>query len=175
MTDTNDSSNNHHSTEVVIDAPIQVVWEVMTNVNKYNEWNPFIVSVDCQELSMKQGSSMTLKVVFPKHKKSGKITHSKEQVLVLDPPSSRSISSSGSNPKSALWEYRFVSWLHSWNLVRATLTQQLTEIERNKTKYRTEERFHGCLAKFVPLKDVKEGFEAQGAALKAYAERKAHQ
>ncbi|CAJ1944223.1 unnamed protein product [Cylindrotheca closterium] len=130
---------------------------------------------------MKQGTFMTLNVVFPKHQKSGKIIKSKETITVLDPPissSSSSSSSSRSNSKSALWKYQFMGWLHSWNLIRATRTQQLTEIigdGTDQTKYRTEERFHGCLAKFVPLKDVQEGFQAQAAALKAHAEKKTQQ
>lgn len=31
-------------TEVTIDAPPETVWKVITDLNQYSEWNPFIVS-----------------------------------------------------------------------------------------------------------------------------------
>ena len=43
------------------------------------------------------------------------------------------------------------------------------------TKYYTEEKFGGCLAPFVPLKDVQQGFEAQAEALKTHVQQKAQQ
>ncbi|KAL3932857.1 MAG: hypothetical protein SGBAC_010657, partial [Bacillariaceae sp.] len=105
-------------------------------------------------------------------------------VSVLDPPNSSSSSSSNdTNPgtKSARWEYGVANWMHSFNIVRATRIQQLTEIvtdgnnnnnnTKKMTKYYTEEVFHGFLNKFVPLQDVQEGFDAQAKALKAHAEQ----
>ena len=34
---------------VTIEAPIDVVWAVMTDVARYREWNPFIVEVGLRD------------------------------------------------------------------------------------------------------------------------------
>jgi hypothetical protein len=34
----------HLHTEVTIDAPVETVWDVITDLGQYPEWNPFIVS-----------------------------------------------------------------------------------------------------------------------------------
>ncbi len=35
----------HHElrTEITIDAPTDVVWDVLTDLDRYDEWNPFVV------------------------------------------------------------------------------------------------------------------------------------
>jgi len=35
---------HHLHTEVTIDAPVEIVWGVVTDLHQYSEWNPFIVS-----------------------------------------------------------------------------------------------------------------------------------
>ena len=80
---TDDHHPNKHqsaiqiSTERIIDAPIDVVWEIMVDVKKYSDWNPFITSVsvdwdnddgdpaNCETSVVKVGTVMTLNVVFP--------------------------------------------------------------------------------------------------------------
>ena len=37
--------SKHISTEITIAAPTQVVWEVLTDFAKYEEWNPFVTSI----------------------------------------------------------------------------------------------------------------------------------
>ena len=43
-------------TEIVFDAPKEKVWEVLTQTEKYSEWNPFITSIKGE---MKQGAQLT--------------------------------------------------------------------------------------------------------------------
>ena len=31
-------------TEVVIDAPPEAVWDILTDLHRYPDWNPFVVS-----------------------------------------------------------------------------------------------------------------------------------
>mmetsp|Transcript_20201 Transcript_20201/g.48188 ORF Transcript_20201/g.48188 Transcript_20201/m.48188 type:complete len:141 (-) Transcript_20201:205-627(-) len=128
----------------------------MVDVDRYSDWNPFVVSVECHDdddnndgSTMKVGTTMTLTAVMDqqktttKQKKEPKTVQSKEKALVLDPPepdSNDTGSDSGSTgrdtgpsttPKSATWTYQFVSWLHYFNLVR---TGTDPTIDRNHHK-----------------------------------------
>jgi hypothetical protein len=38
--------NKSISTEIVINAPKEKVWDILTDFKNYKEWNPFIVNID---------------------------------------------------------------------------------------------------------------------------------
>ncbi len=48
--------------EIEIRAPLSVVWDVLTNLRAYGEWNPFIVEADGQ---MSEGAVIATTVNFP--------------------------------------------------------------------------------------------------------------
>ena len=49
-------TNRELNTDVVFDAPKEKVWKVLTDTDKYTEWNPFITSVKGE---MKLGAQIT--------------------------------------------------------------------------------------------------------------------
>lgn len=46
-------------TEIVIRASKEVVWKILTDTNKYKEWNPFIISMEGE---IKSGSTLINKM-----------------------------------------------------------------------------------------------------------------
>ena len=48
--------------EIEIRAPVELVWEVLTNLRAYGEWNPFIVEAEGQ---MREGAVIGTTVNFP--------------------------------------------------------------------------------------------------------------
>jgi uncharacterized protein YndB with AHSA1/START domain len=36
----------HIKTEILINAPIEKIWAVLTDVSYYSSWNPFITKID---------------------------------------------------------------------------------------------------------------------------------
>ena len=53
--------------KVLIDAPIERVWEVMIDVGAYREWNPFIVDVETAAGAPVVGKAMRLTAARPHH------------------------------------------------------------------------------------------------------------
>jgi len=49
-------TNLELKTKVVFDAPKEKVWKVLTDTDKYTEWNPFIIS---SKGEMKKGAQIT--------------------------------------------------------------------------------------------------------------------
>ncbi|WP_040808363.1 SRPBCC domain-containing protein [Nocardia concava] len=60
---------------VEIDAPAELVWQVLTDVEKYGEWNPFCL--ECRT-SLEPGAPIDMKVrlVGPKPKQQREFIHS---------------------------------------------------------------------------------------------------
>ena len=54
----------HHElhTEVTIDAPPEVVWDILTDLDRYEEWNPFIIA---GEGTVVVGSTLELRMQNP--------------------------------------------------------------------------------------------------------------
>ena len=64
--------------EVEIAAPISVVWDVLTNLRAYGEWNPFIVQAEGE---LKQGAIVSTTVNLPGNREQKIRRH----VLKLEP------------------------------------------------------------------------------------------
>ncbi len=149
------------SIKSVINAPIEKVWEVLTNIKNYSEWNPFVYDVSSDKIIPNIGCNMVFSVRFSNEKE----VKSKEYVTQFDTPQQ-------TNNKTALWVYRFDGFLHKINIVRATRTQKLKALSINTTEYSSEEVFSGLGKFLLPLKEVQKGFNRQANALKKVCELK---
>lgn len=146
---------------ISINAPIEHVWQVMTDVNAYPQWNPFIVSVDTRDDIMKPGAHMKFFVEWA----DGKEDTSDEVVTEVVPPHE------SNGTKRAHWVYVFNGILHKLGMVHATRHQWLEQHKNGVTVYKTQEVFTGLLKGFVPLAKVQDGFERQAKALAHFAEQ----
>lgn len=142
--------------EVIIHAPIELVWRVMLDLGAYAAWNPFVVRIDCADAAPTQGIALVLHVRW----KNGKGTTVGERVTRLEPPANG----------RAMLEYAFEGPLSSLYLVRARRQQGLEALSDGRTRYTTTERLTGLLAWATPIRDVRDGFDRHARALKARVE-----
>ena len=124
-----------------IAAPLEVVWAVMLDLDRYPDWNPFVVQVD--------GPA------------GGRGVTTRERITRLEPPGAA---------RRATLEYDFGGPLATLGLVRGRRLQEVEQGPPGSTRYRTAERLHGLLAFAAPIGRVQDGFERHAAALKARAE-----
>ncbi|MFP5220278.1 MAG: SRPBCC domain-containing protein [Actinomycetes bacterium] len=143
-------------TEVLIDAPIDVVWRTMLDTDAYGEWNPFIVRVDrLAGRPPEVGDDLRLHVRF---KGGGSVT-TVERITAMDEP----------RDGRALLEYDFLGPFATLRMVRGRRRQELTA-EGDGTRYATSETLRGWLAWAAPIGRVQDGFERHANALKQRAE-----
>ena len=149
------------SASVSIDAPAELVWNVMLDLDGYGQWNPFIVRVDAPGgRAPRVGDPITLHVRF----RGGRAVASRERITRIEAPAV-----DGAVAR-ALLEYEFYGRLHRVGLVRGRRLQRLEQGADGSTLYRTEERFRGALAFAVPARAVQDGFQRHARALKQRAE-----
>lgn len=135
---------------VEIDAPADVVWEILADIERYPEWNPFTPQIDS---TLEIGEPVTL------HIKRGDDTSPMTFVLeVLDPP------------REIAWRLpkKLLSPLFS-----AYRTQRVEALGDARCSYTTSDTFSGLIA--GPLYRNQSGwvhrnFEKLAAALKERAE-----
>ena len=142
---------------IEIDAPVEQVWAVLTDVARYPEWNPFTVSV---KTDFELGSPVDMQVcLFGKTNKDGtrKTMNQVEYVTGYE-------------------EGRRVSWGvpvgPSW-FVLADRWQELTDLGGGRTRYETVDEFTGVGVGFMLLlmeRHMKRGFTEVAQALKARCE-----
>jgi uncharacterized protein YndB with AHSA1/START domain len=143
---------------VTIEAPPEVVWGVMLDLDRYPDWNPFVVQVDGPAgRPAAVGDELVLHVRWA----SGRGVTTHERITRLEPP--------GAGGRATL-EYDFGGPLATLGLVRGRRLQEIDEGPAGSTRYRTAERLHGLLAVAAPIGRVQDGFERHAAALKARAE-----
>ena len=150
----------HACVTVGIAAPVELVWGLMLDLDRYGDWNPFIYRVDrAAGLSGRPaqlGERFTLQVRFG----GGRAVASRERVTAIEAPSEG----------GARLEYQFYGRLHLLGLVRGRRLQLLTPGPDGSTMYQTEETFHGPLRFLLPVRAVQDGFRRHAAALKREAE-----
>ena len=137
------------SDPIRINAPIDVVWNVLTDVEKYGQWNPFTQQV---QTDFKIGSPAQLRVrMGPTNMK---IT---ETVSAFEKP-------------------RLIAWSKAFGarrLLFALREQHLEPLDGSSCRYRNTDRLTGALAAIVFLcfgGYMRRGFNDVGEGLKHYAE-----
>ena len=141
----------HHElhTEIDIDAKPEVVWQVLTDLDRYPEWNPFITSaVGTPEV----GDKLVNRMEPP----GGKAMTFKPQVTVVE-------------------DEKTFEWLGTLGFSGVFDGRHRFDIEASPTgtKLIQSESFDGVLVRFMRKSldtQTKAGFEAMNAALKARAE-----
>lgn len=147
--------------EVLIEAPIQKVWEVMLDLDGYPRWNPFTPRVDCQG-PPRVGAPIRLHVRWA----DGKGVVSPERIVRLEPPAP-----DAEGRLRGVYGYNFGTLLATLNLVRSERLQIVEAISETQTRYTTTIRLTGAFSSRVPIAKIQDGFDRQTAALKAYCER----
>lgn len=137
-------------TEIIIKAPAQTVWKILTDFDKYPAWNPFITSLD------------------------GDVKAGRKFKVVIQPPGSRAMTF-----KPVCLEYsenrnfRWLGHLFIPGLFDGEHIFELKELENETTQLIQREKFNGIL---VPLlwkqlnTNTRKGFEAMNRKLKERAE-----
>jgi hypothetical protein len=146
--------------EAIIAAPIDKVWQVMMDFDRYPEWNPFTVRIECPGRP-RVGASVKLHVRWA----DGTGVVSPETIARLEPPPP-----AGGGPRRGVFGYNFGTLLSTLNLVRSRRLQIVESLPEGQTRYRTEIELTGLLANLTPIAKVQEGFDRQTAALKARCE-----
>lgn len=139
------------SVTVEIDAPAQLVWDVLVDYARYPEWNPYTVRV---ETSLRIGEVIDL--YLPDPAKPGETFLNREYVRVLDAPHHLQYDTAEELPG-----------------IHAVRDQWVVDLGGGRSSYRTTDAFTGPVAKTVhDLQGqwVKDGFDAVAHALKARAE-----
>ena len=137
------------STEIMIAAPAERVWEVLTDFALYPEWNPFIITAE--------GDPRVGQRLIATFRPPGGSTQTfRPIVLRAEPP--LALVWRGSLPIPGLFAGE-----HSFLLTP----------EGTRTRFRNEETFFGLLPPFFGklLRQSEEGFRLMNAALKDRAER----
>lgn len=150
-------------TTILIDAPLEKVWQVLLDTENYSAWNPFVVKAEAEDGVAMPGNKMKLFVRW----KNGKGTSSTEIIDETKP-----LYTDINGRKRTYWSYRFTGLLHKLGLVHAICEHMLEQFTNGKTAYRTREEFTGLFKYFIPLADVQDGFERQTEALKKEAEKR---
>ncbi|MGH9269850.1 MAG: SRPBCC family protein [Ilumatobacteraceae bacterium] len=137
-------------TEIDIEAPPEVVWEILVDLQRYPEWNPFLVSA---RGTVAVGETLTNRLQPP----NGKPRTFTPTVTIVDPP--RTLEWLGHLGFRGIFDGR-----HRFELIATPSGTRLTHAEH----------FSGLLVRFLrrSLDDhTATGFMAMNNALKARAER----
>ncbi len=136
--------------DVLINAPLEKLWYVLTDLANYSRWNPFTT---CVETTFVVGEPAILYVTMnERHQRV-----QREVITVFEPQHAFAWASIMGAP--------FILRANRWQIVEA--------VADNQTQYQTYETFDGLLVPLIMAlyrKDIQRGFEAVGQALKQYVE-----
>ncbi|HWU21046.1 MAG TPA: SRPBCC family protein, partial [Nocardioides sp.] len=113
------------SAQVEIDAPLAVVWEVMTDTERYAEWNPFVIRAETAQPPA-VGNPIRLRVRWT----NGRETTSPERITALEPPALQADGSA-----YALMSYVYEGLPSRLGLVRGVRHQRLSQAPQGPTVY----------------------------------------
>lgn len=132
-----------------IDAPLETAWSVLTELDRYGEWNPFVVR--CRS-TLRPGAPISMRVkVLP-------FFAQPQRETVFDHVPRRRLSYGISLPTGMLNSYR---------------SHEFETLPGNRTLYRSKFRLQGWLSPLVALlvkPNLQRGFGAMSAALQRRAE-----
>lgn len=148
------------SARIEIDAPLAVVWDVMTSTEDYPDWNPFVIRAETAQPPT-VGNPIRLRVRWA----NGSETTSPERITALEPPATRADGSA-----YALMSYVYEGLPSRLGLVRGVRHQRLSQASGGPTVYDTVEEFRGPLVRLAGPGRVADGFRRHAEALKVRAE-----
>jgi hypothetical protein len=137
-------------TEITIDAPPETVWDVVTDLNQYAQWNPFIVSA-AGEVAV--GKRLTNRMVPP----AGKAMTFKPTVTEVDTGQT----------------FEWLGRLGLPGVFDGRHRFDLSPTPDGGTRVVHSEQFSGVLVRFMRKSldtQTKQGFEVMNTALKTRAE-----
>jgi len=138
-----------YRSEILIDATDEQVWDVLIDLPRYGEWNPFTVAV---RSALEIGADVDMDVRL-----NGRVRHQRESLRAFQPP------------RCLVWGMQLgPRWL-----LRAERRQTLVVEAETRTRYVTEDRIEGWLAPLVEVlfgRSLTEGFAAMAEALKERVE-----
>ncbi len=147
------------SASITIDAPLELVWEVMLDTEAYAEWNPFVERAETA-IPAAVGNPIVLHVRWA----NGRTTRSPERISGIEPPTTID------GVTTAGLSYVFEGWPAKLGLVRGVRHQVLTQAPGGPTTYDTVEEFSGPLVELAGPDRVADGFRRHAEGLKARAE-----
>lgn len=150
----------HPAASVEIDAPLELVWDVMLDTSSYDAWNPFVVAAETPHPPA-VGNPIVLHVRWA----NGKGTRSPERISAIDGPTT-----DDGGTTSARLSYVYEGWPARLGLVRGVRHQRLVQRPGGPTSYDTVEEFSGPLVRLAGPERVADGFRRHAAALKRRAE-----
>jgi hypothetical protein len=136
--------------EIEIDAPAERIFDILTDLPAYPEWNPFTPRV---ESTLRRGDPVHLYVRLT----GSRLSHRVETVTHHE------------RPTRLCWG----TTIGARFLLRAERCQTLTPIDERRTRFVNEDVFRGWLAPLVMRvygRAMQRGFEAVASALKKRAE-----
>ncbi len=137
------------SDTVEIDAPIELVWDVLTDVARYGEWNPF---TQCEGADLRVGAPIHLDVTLGLYRRK-----QTEWISALEPPN-------------------LLSWrmqIGAPFLLDSLREQRLTALGEKRCTYCTTDVLNGLLTPLVVVSFasiMRRGFNGVGQALKRESE-----
>ena len=138
------------SASIEIDVPSEVVWTVLTDFDRYAEWNPFNVGMTTE---FEMGAAVHMEVALV----GSRTQRQTEYITTLVPG------------QKVCWSMnRTPAWL-----IRATRCQLLEPLGEGRTRYTSDDTITGILAPLVMLvygRAMQRGFESACTALKRRAE-----
>lgn len=139
-------------TEITVNAPAQVVWNLLTDFDRYKTWNPFMQISG----TAKQGNRLKITIFLEGQKPQA------FQPVILECIPGKS--------------FRWLGSLFIKGLFDGEHFFQLEPVSENKTRFIHGENFSGLLSGLI-LKLIREkttaGFEKMNKGLKQEAERQA--
>jgi len=132
-----------------IDAPPQVVWDILVDLERYGEWNPFVTRVKGQA---SVGAPVTLTVTM-----GGRVVKQRLVIRTLEPPS------------TLVWTIPAENSL----ILRGGRTQRIEDLGGGRCRYISREELLGLASPVIGLftkTSIQRGMEAGAKALKARAE-----